>query len=185
MKRLFLYIILCLSTVTSSLANHISGGEMYYTLVNQTGSNFTYHVTLKLFRDGAGGGPPLAGAEVIAIYDRVTNALVWSQTVRQSSFNTLVLTSPGPCVVNPPQVIYDVALYETDLTLPASVNGYIITYARCCRVAGISNVSGSQTTGVTYSAEILGTFSEPTGPANNSAHFLGIDTVVMCAGYPI
>lgn len=158
---------------------------MFYTLVNQAGNNYTYHVTLKLFRDGVGGGPPLAGAEVIAIYEKGTNALVWSQTVPQTSFNTLVLSSPGPCVVNPPQVIYDVALYETDVTLPANANGYLITYARCCRVAGISNVSGSQTTGVTYSAEIPGNLLEPTGPANNSAHFLGIDTVVMCAGYPI
>ena len=156
---------------------------MYYTLVSQVGNNYTYHVTLKLFRDGAGGGPPLSPSEIIAIYEKGTNTLVWNNSVPQSSFTTLILTSPGPCVVNPPQVIYDVALYEVNVTLPGSLNGYTITYARCCRVAGISNVSGSQTAGVTYTAEIPGNFTVPSGPANNSAHFLGIDTVVICAGY--
>ena len=183
MKRFFLCLLFFISIALSSMANHISGGEMYYTLVSQSGNNYTYHVTLKLFRDGAGGGPPLSPSEIIVIYEKNTNVIVWNNTVARSSFTTLVLTSPGPCVVNPPQVVYDVSYYEFDVTLPASLHGYTITYARCCRVAGISNVSGSQTTGVTYTAEIPGNLLDPSAPANNSAHFLGIDTVVICAGY--
>ena len=45
-------------------------------------------------------------------------------------------------------------------------------------------LSNSASFGVTYAGEIPGNFSESTAPANNSASFLGIDTVVICAGYP-
>jgi hypothetical protein len=44
--------------------------------------------------------------------------------------------------------------------------------------------SPSSNFGVTYAGEIPGNSIEPTGPANNSAKFLGIDTVIICAGYP-
>ena len=185
MKHKFLSLITLLLMALSSYANHISGGEMSYTLVSQSGNNFTYTITLKLFRDGLGGGPPLAGSEAIAIYARGTNALVWSNNfVPRVSFNTIQLTTPGPCIINPPQVIYDVAIYQDNVTLPGTANGYIVTYQRCCRVSGIVNVTNSATTGVTYYAEIPGNLFEATGPANNSAKFLGIDTVVICAGYP-
>jgi gliding motility-associated-like protein len=185
MKNKFLSLIGFLLMALSSYANHISGGEMSYTLVSQSGNNYTYTITLKLFRDGLGGGPPLAGSEAIAIYAKGTNTLVWSNNnVPRVSFNTIQLTTPGPCIINPPQVIYDVAIYQDNVTLPGTANGYIITYQRCCRVSGIVNVLNSATTGVTYYAEIPGNLFVGTAPANNSAKFLGIDTVVICAGYP-
>ena len=185
MKRQFLSLIVILLLALFSNANHISGGEMSYTLVKQVGNIYTYKISLKLFRDGLGGGPQLANSEAIAIYAKGSNTLIRTlSAVPRVSFATMQLTNPGPCIINPPQVIYDVAVYEETVDLPGTFNGYVITFQRCCRVGGIVNVSNSAAQGVTYTAEIPGNFPEPTAPANNSARFLGIDTVVICAGYP-
>jgi gliding motility-associated-like protein len=186
MKRQFLSLILALSLAISSYANHITGGEMSYSLVSQSGGNYTYAVTLKLFRD-ATSATALDQFVNIAIYSKANNALMWSSTAPGiAQATSMILTAtPGPCIVNPPIVSYQVGFYNFNVTLPASTFGYVITYARCCRVAGITNViSPSSNYGATYTAEIPGTSFEPTGPANNSARFLGIDTVIICAGYP-
>lgn len=185
MNRQFLSLIVVLLLALSSFANHISGGEMSYSFVSQLGNDYTYTIRLKLFRDGLGGGPQLSASEAIAVYIKGTNTLVTTfVAVPRVSFNTIQLTNPGPCIINPPQVIYDVAVYETSVTLPGNADGYIITYQRCCRVGGIVNVSSSAGQGVTYTAEIPGTLVGPSAPVNSSARFLGIDTVVICAGYP-
>ena len=65
MKKLLLSLIIVLSSLIPTYANHISGGEMYYTSLGLDASTgFPYYsVTLKLFRDPAGGGPALEGAQ--------------------------------------------------------------------------------------------------------------------------
>jgi gliding motility-associated-like protein len=93
----------------------------------------------------------------------------------------LNLGSPNPCISNPPQVCYQVGYYEFDVTLPASASGYTIAYQRCCRIAGINNLTGSSNVGTTYTADIPGTSSLANAPANNSAKYIGPDTVIVCA----
>src|SRR5258705_6588653 len=183
MKTKSLSLIIVLLVALSSYANHIVGGEMWYTFVSQSGGNYTYSVTIKLFRD-LSSGTLLDNPINVAVYSKGSNALAWSGPVSQSSLSTLTAT-PGPCIVNPPLVSYQVGLYTFNLTVPVSSFGYTITWARCCRVTSITNiVPHSSNFGASYTAEIPGNFSEPTGPINNSAKFLGIDTVIICAGYP-
>lgn len=184
MKKLLSSLIVILSTFLSTYANHISGGEMYYSFVGQAGSNYTYSVTLKLFRDPAGGGPQLENSQNIAIYEKGTNILTWSGTVAQTQVYTTTLTTPNPCIISPPIVSFDIKLYNFQVTLPASLNGYIIVFQRCCRLAGITNVTAPSTTfGSTYTAEIPGAEPVSSGPTNNSARFVGADTVIICSGY--
>src|SRR5436190_10374001 len=167
-------------TFLSVQANHITGGEIFYTLTSQSGNNYTYAVTLKLYRDHCSSGAHLDATAPIAVFDRVTGARVWDGTIQSTRIDFLQLVSPGPCILNPPPVYYAVGIYSFNVTLPASANGYIITYQRCCRIAGINTLVGSSSVGATYVAEIPGTNPEPTGPANNSAHFIGPDTVIVC-----
>ena len=183
MKTKFLGLVIGLLLSLSTYANHIVGGEMWYTFVSQSGGIYTYSVTVKLFKDFLS-GTPLDDPINIAVYAKGSNTPFDTKVVSQNSLSTLTAT-PGPCIINPPIVSYQVGLYTFSLSLPASPSGYTIVWARCCRVSSITNISSpSSTFGATYTAEIPGNFSEPTGPANNSAKFLGIDTVIICAGYP-
>jgi len=183
MKTKFLGLIIGILLSLSIYANHIVGGEMWYTFVSQAGGIYTYSVTVKLFKDFTS-GTALDNPINIAVYAKGSNTLIHTQVVSQNSLSTLTAT-PGPCIINPPLVSYQVGLYTFSLSLPASQFGYTIAWARCCRVSSITNISPpSSNFGATYTAEIPGNFSEPTGPVNNSAKFLGIDTVIICAGYP-
>ncbi|HSU29329.1 MAG TPA: PKD domain-containing protein, partial [Chitinophagaceae bacterium] len=181
MKRFSLLILSVFLLASPSFANHITGGEVYYTYVGPSGSGYQYHVTLKLFRDHFSTGAMLDPTAALAVFDRITGAMIWNGNIVKTREVQLQLTSPSPCINNPPVVYYDVGYYEFDLILPDSPNGYIIAYQRCCRIAGINNLANSVSVGTTYSAEIPGNSSLSTAPQNNSAQFVGADTVIVCA----
>jgi gliding motility-associated-like protein len=185
MKR-FLLVTLFISYGILLKANHITGGEMFYTLMSQSGNNYTYSVTLKLYRDcnAPPNSAPLDLAASIAIFNRNTNQMVWNQGVTRNQVVFLNLGSPDPCISNPPLVCYEVGYYQFIVTLPASPDGYIISYQRCCRIAGINNLNASNSVGTTYTAEIPGNLLLASGPGNNSARFFGRDTVIVCANNP-
>ena len=104
--------------------------------------------------------------------------------LHRTKIERLQLGTPGPCITNAPVVCYEVGYYEFTVTLPASLNGYTVAYQRCCRINGISNLSASGSMGATYTADIPGTSALPGAPENNSARFMGEDTVIVCGGYP-
>jgi len=166
------------------LAEHITGGEMYYTFKGMSGSNYEYIVTLKLYRDCFSAGAQLDASAAIGIFNRTTNALIYNELIPRTKTERLQLNSPGPCITNAPVVCYEVGYYEFTISLPASVNGYTIAYQRCCRINGINNLSSSGSQGATYIADIPGTSVLPDAPENNSAKFIGEDTVIICGGYP-
>jgi gliding motility-associated-like protein len=171
-------------------ANHITGGEMYYTLVSQSGNQYTYNITLKLYRDcyAPAGSAQLDPSVLIGIYTNQSNssngqgAYFTSVSVQQSRFEKQNLGSPNPCISNPPLVCYEVGYYTFTTTLPASAYGYTVSYQRCCRITAINNLMpNSNQYGATYTAQIPGTNAASNGPVNNSAKFIGVDTVVVCA----
>jgi gliding motility-associated-like protein len=183
MKKLFLSVIIFLLTF-SAFANHITGGEMYYTLTGQSGNNYTYHVVLKLYRDcnAPPGSAQLDDAAAIGIFNNSNFSLVVSRNVTRTNKIILSLDNPNPCINHPPVVCYEVGYYEFDVTLPGVADGYTIAYQRYSRISGINNLtSPSNTVGATYTAQIPGTSVRSDGPANNSAHFIGEDRVIVCA----
>lgn len=154
---------------------------MYYTLTGQSGNSYSYHVVLKLYRDCFSSGAQLDDRAPISIFSNANFASVWSGNINRTNIVTLQLGSPSPCISNPPPVCYQVGYYEFDVTLPGTPSGYTITYQRCCRITGINNLFSSSSVGATYTAVIPGTSALATAPANNSAHFSGADTVIVCA----
>ncbi|HEU0063778.1 MAG TPA: hypothetical protein VFQ58_02060, partial [Flavisolibacter sp.] len=68
MKKLKLSLLLLIPAL-SAFANHITGGEMYYTLTSVSGNNYTYHVVLNLYRDCFSNGAPLDPSVSISIFD--------------------------------------------------------------------------------------------------------------------
>ncbi|MBI5856525.1 MAG: gliding motility-associated C-terminal domain-containing protein [Sphingobacteriales bacterium] len=186
MRRYLLAILTLFLLSAPAKSAHITGGEMFYTYLGQSGGNYQYHVTVKLFRDCyCSNCATLDLAIGMAVFDRGNGSMVWSNgSVQRTNVVTLSLTSPSPCINNPPTVCYEVGYYETDISLPATPNGYIVVFQRCCRIPGINNLINSNGVGATYTAEIPGTNPLATAPVNNSARFVGADTVVVCANNP-
>ncbi|MCG2614162.1 PKD domain-containing protein [Terrimonas sp. NA20] len=183
MKKIVLSFTLLITSL-ALYAEHITGGEMYYTFAGVSNGVYKYNVTLKLFRNCGNTGAALDQNAAIGIFDNTTNSLLKTESVQRSSMSTLSLQDPGPCITNAPSVCYEVGFYEFTVELPASARGYTISYQRCCRINGISNVVGSGSYGATYTAIIPGTNTFATAPENNSAKFSGRDTVIICGGYP-
>src|SRR4029079_10128455 len=111
----FLLMILC-GLVFFAQANHITGGQIYYTLKSQSGNTYTYSVSLLLYRDSLSSGAKLDPSVAIAIYDRLTGAMLQTTNVKLSFIEVLHLHSPGPCITRPPTVIYQVGYYKFDVT---------------------------------------------------------------------
>ncbi|HEU4471848.1 MAG TPA: PKD domain-containing protein [Flavisolibacter sp.] len=180
MKKLYFLFLLSFSGIFT-YANHITGGEMYYTLASRDGNNYTYNIVLKLYRDCFSSGANLDDFAPIAIYNVASNTSAWQGTVARTEIVTLQIGSPDPCINNPPDVCYQVGYYAFTVTLPGTPSGYKVVYQRCCRISGINNLVGSSNVGATYSAVIPGTSPLADGPSNNSARFIGQDTVIVCA----
>ena len=180
MRKASLLVLFLLGFYAAS-ADHITGGETYYTLVSTSNGQYRYHITVKLFMD-CFSNRQLSNPGIISIFDKVTGSRISDYSVPLSNQETLNLTDAGPCITNPPRVCYKVGYYEFEATLPASAHGYVIATQVNYRVNGISNLtSGYGNVGATYCGEIPGTSPEPSGPANNSARFTGSDMVVVCA----
>src|SRR5215831_8349122 len=171
-----------LALITATKAEHITGGEMYYTFQNFSNGEYHYHVTAKLFKD-CFVNRQFPDPATIGVFRKLTGARVMDISVPMSSTETLDLANGGgPCISDPPHVCYNVAYYDFDVSLPSSADGYILTCQVVYRINGISNlVTGYGNVGATYIGEIPGTGSVSDAPRNNSAHFTGSDLVIVCA----
>ncbi len=181
MKRVAIVFALVACSWYVAKADHITGGEMYYTFTGMSGADYQYSFTLKLFMR-CNSGRQFNNPTIISVFDRVTGARIRDISVSLSNQQHLTLTNVNPCISNPPEVCYDVGYYNFSLTLPASTSGYIIASQVNFRIAGISNLMpGYGNIGATYTAEIPGIATQPSGPRNSSAVFNGDDMVVVCA----
>lgn len=180
MKRIFIFLFLLIDFFYAR-ADHITGGEMYYTLVSSNGNLYTYNVTVKLFMD-CFSPRQFSNPAIIGIFNRHTNARVTEMYAPLTSTQLLDLRDPGPCITDPPPVCYRVGFYNFDVTLAGSVEGYILTAMVNYRINSISNLmAGYGNVGATYTGEIPGTAGLATAPTNSSAHFVGSDLVIVCS----
>jgi len=187
MKRIILIVSISFLFLQETFAGHISGGEMYYAYVGPgpNGGNI-FRVTLRLFRDcnplnNTGGAQiaPLPSVVTLGVFNRGTNtSFLDSISVNRTDFRTLTLQSPFSCIINAPPVCYEVGLFTTTIELPNSVQGYTIAFETCCRINGLSNVSGAAT-GSTYVANIPGT-AQLGSEKNSSPVFDTKDTALVC-----
>jgi gliding motility-associated-like protein len=181
MKKTVIEWLLLLMIHFSAYADHITGGEMYYTLTGINNGQYTYHITAKLFMD-CYSNRRLPNPAYFGVFNRGTAAHIADLSVPMAHQDELRLTNPGPCITNPPAVCYQIGFYDFDVTLPAVAEGYIVVIQVVYRVQGISNLtSGYGNIGATYTGEIPGTAQGAEAPRNNSARFTGSDMVVICS----
>lgn len=179
MKKTVSILLLCVSCFIAR-ADHITGGEMYYTVRGGANNIYTYDVTLKLFMR-CNSGRQFPDPAIMSVFDKLSNSRREDISVPMSDRRTIQISNYDPCISNPPEVCYEVAYYSFSVTLPGSVSGYVLSSQVNFRIRGISNLDGSQV-GATYTCEIPGTSPVNSGPSNNSAVFTGSDLVIVCAG---
>lgn len=179
MKKLIFFSLLLTCTL-SAKADHITGGEMYYTSAPGASGKIKYNITLKLFMR-CNSGREFNNPTIVSVFDRTTNARISDISVPLSSRKTISLADAGPCISNPPIVCYVIGTYQFQVELDISLNGYLLSSQVNYRIAGISNLSFYNNIGATYTCEIPGTKPVSNGPSNNSAQFTGNDLVVVCA----
>ncbi len=169
-------------------AGHIAGGEMYYKYIGAgaAANSSKYEITLRLFREcnpptGPGGAQisAMPSSVRLGVFQNSVPASLFTQSdVQRTKLDQVSLTKPSACIVNAPQVCYQVGYFTLTTDLPNSAVGYVISFQTCCRTNGIINISGSSV-GATYSAEIPPT-SGANAVVNSSAVFSLKDTTLVC-----
>lgn len=183
--KCFLPLVLVLLVCTLPVkADHITGGEIFYTFAGSSNGIYHYNVTVKLFMR-CNSGREFNNPAIISVFNQATRARIKDFSVSLGRIDALRLNNTNVCITNPPPVCFEVGYYQFEISVPASADGYIITAQVVFRVDGMNNlISNYNQVGATYTAVIPSTASSATAPENNSARFTGDDLVVMCAGNP-
>jgi gliding motility-associated-like protein len=194
-KRLLSFTLL-LFVFQNATAGHIAGGEVYYTWLRagNAPNSDVYRITLRLFRDCAAAGASLAempANATVAIFNNETKRLteINPPLTQRSSFRTITLSNPSPCILNPQPVCYQVGEYSFEKELPRSSQGYTVSFQTCCRSSDIVNVTkfpipggvGGNGEGATYTANIPGADVLTAAEHNSSPVFSLKDTALVCA----
>lgn len=179
--RIFLSIFFFVGFSFVVKADHITGGEMYYTYRSSSNGINNYDVTLKLFMR-CNSGRQFPDPAIISVFDLGTMLRINDISVDLLSQRTIQILTHDPCITNPPDVCYEVALYQLSVSLPGNVSGYLLASQVNYRINGISNLDGSTQIGATYTARIPGSQPQINAYSNNSAAFTGSDLVEVCAG---
>src|SRR5438128_2323436 len=134
MKRFFATLAL-FSCFSIARADHITGGEMFYTFSGLQNGQYQYAVVLKMYMR-CNSGRRFNNPTTVSIFNRATNGFVTQVSVTLTNTETISLTNPGPCVTNPPTVCYEVGYYEFTVALPSSVDGYVMVASVNYRING-------------------------------------------------
>ncbi len=184
MKKILLLISFLSLQIINTQATHIVGGEITYVYL---GAN-TYKITLKAYRDcsnivNAAYDNPLG----ITIFD---SAGVVIQTVNIPFPGSITLpnNANNPCLIVPPNICVQEAVYETTVVLPPIAGGYWIAWQRCCRNNTILNIVDPGNTGASYLMHIPGNFilqNNTYGYQNSTPKYNNFPPTVICNSYPL
>lgn len=157
-------------------AAHLVGGELSYECLG----NNQYRLRMVIYRDCSSGGANYDQPAIISIYDG-NNQLIDNRPVYYVGRSLLPINAPNACTTLPPFICTERATYIDTVHLPPHPAGYILSYQRCCRNAGISNIPNASSWGNTYTITI-----PPNDVAcNSSPSFSQPPPIALCLGFPI
>lgn len=182
MKRIIVFILLLFSA--TGYAAHIKGGFFTYEYLGPgTGGSHRYNITLTVYMQCNPNSGQVSDPINFTFFDSEDHSQQFQRQVRKTSEYNLAKVRDEECLSGDQRgCYYTIVVYKLeDTELPNRPSGYTVSYQRCCRIAGVSNISNSGEVGNTYSIRIPGTNVAPTAPRNSSPMFLVNDTVVVCA----
>lgn len=153
---------------------HIVGGEIYYDCLG----NDNYRVTLKIYRDCLSGAAEYDSPLILGVYRQGNGSLFNTFEVPFPGSQILPVVFNNPCVTPPSNICIQEAVYTTVINLPASPDGYVLSYQRCCRGPAIINLTNPDSEGLTLTTKIPGT---NTGViCNSSPRFNNYPPLLLC-----
>ena len=176
MQKAVIVLVIFLSTLFSSKATHIVGGEIYYDYLG----NDMYRITLKVYRDCSSNNTnntQFDDPAPIGIYEN--GILIQNLSVPMQSMINVPPLINDPCLQVPANICVEQATYVQNINLPPSAFGYDIVYQRCCRNPSIINIVNSFDYGATYYIHMpaIGLAAN-----NNSPRFSNLPPLVICNG---
>jgi gliding motility-associated-like protein len=185
-KRLYILAAILVASLTAE-GHHIIGGEMSYAFVSSDGNNYTYDITLKLYR----GCEPVDGNH--DALDDTTAFSVFSNDNHKlfTIMDSIPLDGPhfpdrqrnDPCIITPPTICYQIGYYKARVTLPVNKTGYTIAWQRSSRSDQIINVDTKGSVGASYFTIVPGTDNGI--PGDNGPVFSKEEAVLICSEGPV
>ncbi len=187
LKILFILFTFC---ITHAYGSHIVGGEVTYRYLGASGANFLYQVHLTIYEDCLNGSSEAIAQDNPAFLFVYTNnisnprlvAIDTSIFFNPDSTRVVPVNFTNACVSNIPQVCLLKKTFITTFALPASNDGYIVSYQRCCRNSAIVNIAQPDNNGATYYCTIPST---KVVEYNNSAVFRNFPPQIICLRNPL
>lgn len=137
-----------------------------------------YRITVKLYRDCASTGAAYDNPLPITVFNG-NDVQIDHFTIPFPGSNVLPVVFNNPCVTIPTGICVEEAIYTQVVNLPASTNGYTLSYQRCCRGPAVTNLSVPEDQGLTLTVQI-----PPPADAvcNSSPRFNNYPPLLLCAG---
>lgn len=169
------------SAAGHAIAGHALGGEVLYTHLG----NNQYQITVIFYRDC---NPPnnLSGNNLdqsilLGIFEGSSTYTLVDVPLTQSSTTPVPTVLENPCGVLPNELCMQRLEYTTVQTLPPSSVGYDLVFQRCCRNAGIINVSQSDEVGITLTTQIPPNITNAN--PNSSPQFVNYPPAAICRNF--
>ncbi len=170
-------LLLLVFTSIASFSAHLVGGEMNYRCLG----NNLYEIELTIYRDCNGTGAAFDPFAKVGIFNGSTGSLVTQLNVPLPGFTLVPVNTVSSCLVVPPNICIQRAIYTDTITLPPSPSGYDIVYQRCCRNPTIVNITTPGNMGNTYHS-----FIPPNDSAcNSSPSFNNFPPILLCINDPV
>ncbi len=159
-------------------ATHLIGGEMYYDCLG----NNQYRVTLVMYRDcgptnslGTGFDPTVN----IGVFEN--NSLITTFSMFSPTISNIPAILNDPCLVAPPQLCVQKAIYQTNVFINQGANPIQLVYQRCCRSPQVVNLSNPGN----YGSTIVSTIPPASvAPCNSSPRFNNQPPLAVCGANP-
>ncbi|MAT53862.1 MAG: hypothetical protein CMN32_05230 [Saprospirales bacterium] len=178
MKHLFT-LFLFFVAMAGLQAKHIIGGVLSYECLGDG----NYRFTMKMYRDCAGGGAQFDNGAPFSIYKGDSQTPI-ATILRPVSQVIPINPEDNPCLQIPPGVCVEEGIYifEYQFADWPSDESYTISYQRCCRNEGVTNIVNPDDIGATFTIELT-PFAQAV--CNNSPVYNDFPPIVICANEPL
>ena len=149
MLRKALFLILFALSGFISNAFHIVGGDLTYKCLG----NNNYEITMIVYRDCNSDGAEYDNPANIAIYN---DTLFANLQIAPTGIRELPADIYDPCFSVPSGVCVQIGYYKTIVYLPPNMDGYTVSYQRCCRNKSLKNIRIPDKVGTTITTNITG-----------------------------